>query len=140
MESTPKYINKLLNSFSKSNTAFTGLLVSVFFIFGLIGIANHEMWRDELQAWMIARDSSSLSDLFRNLRYEGHPGLWHSCLYFITRFTRNPIAMQFFHLLLATGVIFIFTRFSPLLGCRNYYLLSDISHFMNIVSLVETIA
>lgn len=71
------------------------------------------MWRDELQAWLIARDSSSVRDLFKNLRYEGHPGLWHICLYVITRFTTNPIAMQFFHLAIATGVVYVFARFSP---------------------------
>jgi hypothetical protein len=44
------------------------------------------MWLDELQAWLIARDSSSVIDLFKNLKYEGHPGLWHICLYLISRF------------------------------------------------------
>ena len=111
---------KLLNLSLKSNTIFTNLLVLAFLFFGLIGILNHEMWLDELQSWMIARDSSSISDLFNNLRYEGHPALWHVCLYFISRFIRNPIAMQLFHLLLATAVIYIFTKFSPFTELQKF--------------------
>ncbi|WP_016875198.1 hypothetical protein ACF3DV_18390 [Chlorogloeopsis fritschii PCC 9212] len=105
--------NKFLNLSLKNQTNFTILLVSIFFILSLVGIVNHEMWRDELQAWLIARDSSSLIDVFNNLRYEGHPGLWHTFLYIITRFTHNPIAMQFFHLLIATLVIYTFVKYSP---------------------------
>ena len=86
------------------------MLVLVFLFLSLIGILNHEMWLDELQAWTIARDSSSLIDLYQNLRYEGHPGLWHICLYIITRFTRNPLFMELFHVLLATTIIFLFTN------------------------------
>jgi hypothetical protein len=71
------------------------------------------MWRDELQAWLIGRDSSSIANLFHNVRYEHHPGLWYLCLYFITRFTHNPVAMQLFHVALATTVIFLFAKVSP---------------------------
>lgn len=105
--------NKFLTGLFKNDTTFTITLVITFFLLGMIGILNHEMWRDELQAWLIARDSSSWTELFKNLRYEGHPGLWHSFLYIISRFTPNPIAMQFFHLMIATAVIYIFTRYSP---------------------------
>jgi len=98
---------------SKEDTAWIKVLVTVFLLLGLIGILNHEMWRDELQAWMIARDSSSLNDLYRNLRYEGHPGLWYIFLYTITRFTDNPLAMQLLHLLIAGGTIYVFAKFSP---------------------------
>ena len=105
--------NKLIHVTVKKNIFLTHLLVLAFLVFGTIGILNHEMWRDELQAWMIAKDSSSMIELFNNLKYEGHPGLWHSCLYLITRFTDNPVAMQFFHLLIATTVIYVFVKFSP---------------------------
>ncbi|WP_250125305.1 hypothetical protein [Chroococcidiopsis sp. CCMEE 29] len=113
MNAIQTFYNKLFNLDLKSHTAFTALLVLVFLAFGLIGILNHEMWPDEIQAWLIARDSTSFSNLFKNLRYEGHPGLWHSLLYLITRFTRNPLSIQFLHLLLATSTIYVFTRFSP---------------------------
>ncbi len=106
-------IENYLNSTFKSNNALRNWLILLFFSLGMIGILHHEMWRDELQSWLIAKDSSSMIDLFNNLRYEGHPALWHTCLYLITRFTHNPLAMQIFHLLLATGVIYVFIEFSP---------------------------
>ncbi len=96
-----------------NNDTYTSLLVLAFFSLGLIGIFNHEMWLDELQAWLIARDSSSIIELFKNLEYEGHPGLWHLSLYLISRFTLNPVAMQVFHLIIATGAIYTFAKFSP---------------------------
>lgn len=116
------------------------LIILLFFSFGLIGIFHHEMWRDELQSWLIAKDSSSMVDLFNNLRYEGHPALWHSCLYLITRFTHNPLAMQIFHLLLATGVIYVFIEFSPFTLFQKYYLHLDIFLFTSTASSVEAIA
>lgn len=36
----------------------------------------HELWKDEWQAWLVARDMS-LSQLFGFLNYEGHPALWY---------------------------------------------------------------
>lgn len=69
---------------------------------GLV-MASHEMWRDELQAWMLARDSGSLLELWRNTRYEGHPLLWHVLLFVLTRVWTNPLAMQVLNWLLATA-------------------------------------
>lgn len=92
---------------------FSGLLFFIFFCLGFIGILNHAMWRDELNPWLIARDSNSLVELFQNIKYEGHPGLWYICLYLLNQFTHNPIAMQIIHLILATSFIYIFLRFSP---------------------------
>jgi hypothetical protein len=127
MVTIQRAVNKLIAPVFRSNAALTRLLVSCFIVLGLIGIINHEMWRDELQAWMIARDSSSMVDLFKNLRYEGHPGLWHTCLYLISRFTHNPIAMQLFHLIIATGAVYVFIKYSPFkkshkfLFCFGYF-------------------
>lgn len=97
----------------KNDITWIKVLVSIFLLLGLVGVFNHEMWRDELQAWMIARDSSSLIDLYKNLRYEGHPSLWYFFLYVITRFTDNPLAMQLLHLVIASVTVYIFAKFSP---------------------------
>ncbi|MEW6733270.1 MAG: hypothetical protein AB1489_18220, partial [Acidobacteriota bacterium] len=97
---------------AKNEAIFAAAVTITFLLLGLIGLNHHEMWGDELQAWLIARDSQSIPDLFHNLRYEGHPALWHIGLYLLSRFTHDPIAMQVFHLLLATTAIYIFTRFS----------------------------
>lgn len=48
----------------------------------LIGImiSVHVPWVDEVHSWLIARDSNPVSLLFRYMRYEGTPGLWHLLL------------------------------------------------------------
>ncbi len=52
-------------------------VVSVMISFFLI--PYHEIWRDEAQAWLIARDTPLL-DLFKVLKHEGHPVLWYLIL------------------------------------------------------------
>jgi hypothetical protein len=105
--------DNILSLARKRDNFFTVTLVIIFLSLGLIGILNHEMWFDELQAWMIARDSSSINNLFQNLRYEGHPGLWHIGLYVLSRFTDNPVVMQLYHLLIATTGAYVFIKYSP---------------------------
>ena len=74
--------------------------------------ALHEMWRDELQAWLLARDSTGPIDLHRHLKYEGHPGLWHLLLLPLTRLSWNPVGMQVLHLLIAAAAVFLFLRYA----------------------------
>ena len=69
----------------------------------LLGFAifRHRMWSDELQAFLIARDSGSVAELFKNLRYEGHPALWHLLLLIPSHISWNPAGMQILNYLLA---------------------------------------
>ncbi|NET56394.1 MAG: hypothetical protein F6K47_09545 [Symploca sp. SIO2E6] len=91
----------------------TIILILIYFCLGLFGLLNHAMWRDELNVWLLVRDSNSLWELFHNLKYEGHPGLWYICLAWLNQFTDNPVIMQMFHLLLATGSVALFVIYSP---------------------------
>lgn len=93
---------------------FAAIVTAGFFVIALLGILNHEMWRDEHQAWLVARDASSLPQLLDNLNYEGNPALWHFFLYWITRVTHDAVYMQWFHLAIASCFIFIFNRYAPL--------------------------
>src|SRR5512137_1610584 len=92
---------------------FSAVCAIVFLAACLVVMLNHEMWEDEMQTWLIARDSRSVGELFGAIKYDGHPCLWHVCLFAITRFTHNPAAMQFFNLLLGTSAMYIFLRYSP---------------------------
>ena len=92
---------------------FATIVSALAFIVGLLIIFNHEMWRDELQAWRIATGSSSLSELLENTRYEGHPLLWYLCLYGLSRMSRDPVVMQLFHLSIGVTTVFIICRCAP---------------------------
>lgn len=89
------------------------ILTILYFIISIVGIYNHELWLDEAHHWLLARDSSSIIQLIKNTRQEGHPLLWNILLFAITRFTSNPFWMQFLHILISTSVIFIFAKKSP---------------------------
>jgi len=75
----------------------------VFAILLLLLLWRHEMWRDELQAWLLVRDSSSLADLWRNSRYEGHPLLWHVMLFPLAHQFASPEVMKVLHWMIAVG-------------------------------------
>jgi len=45
----------------------------------IITVVFHEKWRDEAQAWLIARDIDIIG-IIKQMAYEGHPPLWHFIL------------------------------------------------------------
>ena len=112
---------------AESNTRYYLLLLLIFIIFAAIGLVYHEMWRDELEAWLISKDSSSISNLLEKVKYTGHPSLWYLCLYLISQFVKYPWGMQLFHLLISVTFIYLFILYSPFsklqkaLFCFGYY-------------------
>jgi hypothetical protein len=97
---------------------FALIVTGCFLLVAIFGMLIHEMWRDEHQAWLVARDAHSIPQVFQNMRYEGNPALWHLLLFFITRFSHNPVWMQVLHVIIATSSIFIFNRYAPI---KNLY-------------------
>lgn len=61
---------------NKWNIIITLIYAIVTFI---ITIFFHEKWRDEAQAWLIARDLD-IFGIIKQMSYEGHPPLWHLIL------------------------------------------------------------
>ena len=106
-------IKKVFSRFWQQDSLFNHGLTIIISITGLIGILNHSMWRDELNGWLIARDSHFPIEFIQNIRYEGHPILWYFCLFILNQLTSNPLAMQLFHWLLGTISIFLFLKYSP---------------------------
>jgi hypothetical protein len=62
---------------------------------------KHEMYLDEAQAWLIARDSQGLSGLFHQLHYESHPAVWYLLLYLPAHVSWNIVWMQSLNFALA---------------------------------------
>ncbi|MEA5617701.1 hypothetical protein VB711_07605 [Cronbergia sp. UHCC 0137] len=88
-------------------------IIFVFSILGVVAILNHSMWRDELNPWLIVRDSESWGDFIGNIRYEGHPVLWYFSLAILRNIADTPMIMQLFHLGLAINSVAIFWLYSP---------------------------
>ena len=61
---------------NKWNIIITLIYAIVTFI---ITVFFHEKWRDEAQAWLIARDLDIIG-IIKQMSFEGHPPLWHLIL------------------------------------------------------------
>jgi hypothetical protein len=75
--------------------------------------AHHEMWRDELRAWSLVRQTGDLATLVRALAWEGHPPLWYLLLTPLVRLGMPPWSMQALNLVLAAGAVFVLARWAP---------------------------
>lgn len=101
--------------------------MGLFVVLGLVGILHHEMWRDELEIWLIARDSDSLRHLFHNMRTEGHPALWYLLVFAVSRLSSDPLSMQLLHLAIASTSVALILRHAPfpvwtrILLCFSYF-------------------
>jgi len=115
------------SGFAKQRLYNALLFSALFFIVEFILIQFHEYWADEVHAWAIAHKSTSISDVFYNGRYEGHPKLWYVLLYLLQKFTDNIFYMKVLNLCIATGAVFVFCYFSPfsfitnILFCMGYF-------------------
>lgn len=110
------------------------LLFAAACIIGGITIYHHEMWRDELQAFLLVRDSENLSQLWQNVRYEGHPILWHFLLYFTYHLFPSIYTIQIVHILIGLLVIALIIFFSPFSTSEKFLL--TFSYFFSFEYLV----
>lgn len=62
--------------FKKKEVYVLTVLFAGWIIFNGILLAGHELWRDEANVWLLARELSPLQ-LFKEIRYQGHPCLWY---------------------------------------------------------------
>ena len=92
---------------------FAPALTAAYALVLAFALFHHELWRDELQAWMFARDSTGPLDLFRNMEYEASPMLWHLLLMPVTRLTSSPAGMQVLHWAIASAAVFVVARYAP---------------------------
>lgn len=94
-------------------------------------IVHHSPWRDELQAYLIARDSHGLADLFANMHYEGHPSLWFLVLRAAQAVFHSPLALTATQAVVALSVTALVWRKAPfpawlrLLVLAGYFLLFE---------------
>lgn len=51
-------------------------LLLCYLVFNFILLLGHELWRDEANVWLMARELSPV-ELLRNIKYQGHPCMWY---------------------------------------------------------------
>lgn len=52
------------------------VIFAVWLIFNGILLARHELWRDEANVWLMARELTPW-ELLGEIKYQGHPCLWY---------------------------------------------------------------
>ena len=103
------------------------ILAVIVGLLGLVGALNHELWRDEAEIWLLARDSATPGDLLTNMSTEGHPMLWYALNWMLARISPDPRMMQVLHVAIAAALAWTvgrhapFPRFIRVLFCLGYY-------------------
>ncbi|MCZ2336906.1 MAG: hypothetical protein LC127_01680 [Chitinophagales bacterium] len=116
----------------KSSEKYLNYCFWLIFI-GLVGwfkFQYHELWKDEWQAWFVAKDKS-LPEMLSFLYYEGHPALWYLYLKIVSIFStgnNDMVPIQSAHLItVAAGLYFLLVKFRiPLL----FKVVFTLSYFM----------
>ncbi len=91
---------------SKNKTTVKIFLLIAYIVLNSYLITKHINWRDEAQAWLLARDLS-IPGLFKQMAYEGHPCMWHLLLLPLAKFglpyySMNILSLAF--MAIAAGV------------------------------------
>ena len=113
---------------SRTTTLVTTGLFLAYTVLGLIVLRHHEPWRDEAQAWLIARDLGFHDMLFKQMAHEGSPALWHLLNRLLIDLGLPYASQAYLNFAFAVGTVgIIFWRapFSTLvkfLFAFNYYL------------------
>jgi hypothetical protein len=97
----------------RPDAVFAALVVCAYLPVALFAITHHEMWRDELHCWLVARDSATPWDVVLNRAYDGHPPLWYLLLWVLEKTTHAPVVMQIVHVAIAAAVTWVFASRAP---------------------------
>ena len=117
-------------------------VLAAYLIFNWIMLAGHELWRDEANVWLMARELSPIQ-LLGELKYQGHPCLWYLLIMPFAKlgFPFKTMSVVSFLIMAVGAVIFIFKApfhiitkivclFSPIFSyfypvvARNYCLIA----------------
>ncbi len=77
-------------------------------------LSAHEMWRDELQAFGLARSAGDPVELLtETIRYEGHPGGYHLLIWLVTRIWDAPAVVKVLNWAACVAAVGLILRFAP---------------------------
>jgi hypothetical protein len=85
---------------------FLHLVFLIFVSISFFLTFHHVMWRDEAQAWLLAR-SLNVWQLFLEARHDGHPILWHLCLKVLQILGAGPWAMMLLNWIFITSAVWL---------------------------------
>ena len=98
---------------SPASWGFVLPVTALYLLIVLVTVAHHEYWRDEVRALSIATATPSLSALFAELRYEGHPLLWYLLLRTAEAVASTPLVLPFVSVAVGASAVLLFLRQAP---------------------------
>lgn len=107
------------------------MITALFLTVSITLTFHHEIWMDEAYHFLLARDSTSLIELFKTGTQTGHPVLWNSVLFFYKYICPSVIEMQILHCLIAGVCVYLINLYSPFSKFENilisfgYYLVFE---------------
>jgi len=113
---------------NNSTRTFVLLTISLYLLLNAVSLVHHEPWRNEAQAWLIARDMDLPSMIFTQMGYEGTPALWHVLLVPFAKTGFPYITASIIHLIIATAAVYVFLLRAPF--SRAMKLLFVFSYYM----------
>lgn len=125
-ESAAAKKTEILPSTKSSSRVWKALdlaVLSSWLVVTWVAVIHHEKWADEAQAWLLARNLDLGSLWFKELRYEGSPGLWHSILWVAQRLLHVPYSgLGTIGLLFAFAGVVLLVRRAPFPKPLSYLL------------------
>ena len=100
-------LSPALQGLRKSESLAIYAILSAFAAVLALTTLRHEIYLDEAQAWLIARDSRGLFDLFHILSYEAHPALWYVVLFLPAHASSNMELIRVINFALAAGTAWL---------------------------------
>lgn len=97
----------------KNENIFIYSVLAAYFVIGLIGVFHHEMWRDEMQTWLVGASSNSFGEFLHNMKGESNPLLWYTINFILSRFTASPVIAQIFHFLISVASVYLILKYAP---------------------------
>jgi hypothetical protein len=112
----PGRFDQVFESSDPEDRSPVPILLAIWFVWTvamIVLITAHEPWRDELQAWAIARSSGNPIELIANLRYEGHPPLWYLILWPVAKVVPGLAGLKVATVVLGSAATWVVLRFMP---------------------------
>lgn len=124
-------LQKIFPTYNSKDALWLSVILGCYIVVGFIGLSFHEMWRDELEPWLVGSSSKTLADFFHNMKQGSNPYIWYLILHFISKLSLNPVIDQIVHFSFSIGAVFLFLRYSPFslwkkfFFCFGYYILFE---------------
>ncbi|MCH5255710.1 MAG: hypothetical protein J1D87_00395 [Lachnospiraceae bacterium] len=98
--------------YRKNKSILLWVLFAGYLIFNGILLFRHELWRDEANVWLLARDTTPWQ-LFNEIKYQGHPCLWYLLVMPFAKLGLPFQTISIISLMIMTAAAGIFVKEAP---------------------------